>query len=166
MNARSQLPGFDRFFSLREPTLRIGIFTGVALSAVFSAWLLVANRVPQLERFASLRNLAAAGTLLVLMSIPVCPVPHLTCSHVCFGDSAVGRWRRFATFYWRWISHAWIAAWARFMCLCWPPSPTVPGRASLGCEYLRTCTATTSRGHSSQEPLTPNEATAVFSLWV
>lgn len=72
MNARSQLPGFDRFFSLREPTLRIGIFTGVALSAVFSAWLLVANRVPQLERFASLRNLAAAGTLLVLMSIPVC----------------------------------------------------------------------------------------------
>ncbi len=71
MNARSQLAGLERFFSLREPTLRVGIFTGVALSAVFSAWLLVANRVPQLERFATLRNIAAAGALLVLMSIPV-----------------------------------------------------------------------------------------------
>jgi hypothetical protein len=71
MNARSQLAGLDRFLSLRDSTLRIGIFTGVTLSAVFTAWLLIANRVPQFERFATLRNLAAAGTLLVLMSIPV-----------------------------------------------------------------------------------------------
>lgn len=72
MSARSQLAGLERFFSLRDPTLRVGIFTGVALSAVFTAWLFVANRVPELERFATLRNIAAAVTLLVLMSIPVC----------------------------------------------------------------------------------------------
>jgi len=71
MNARSQLAGLERFLSLRDPVSRVGVYTGIALSAVFSTWLFVANRVPQLERFATLRNLAAAGTLLVLMSLPV-----------------------------------------------------------------------------------------------
>jgi len=71
VNARSQLAGLKRFFPLRDSTLRVGIFTGVAVSVVFSTWLFVANRVPQLERFATLRNLAAATTLLVLMSLPV-----------------------------------------------------------------------------------------------
>lgn len=70
--SRTQLSGLERFFSLRGSTLRTGIFTGVALSATLTAWVLVANRVAQLETFAFERNCAAAGALLVLMAIPGC----------------------------------------------------------------------------------------------
>jgi hypothetical protein len=69
---RTQFSGIERFFSLRGSTLRTGIFTGLALSAVLVAWVLVANRVAQLESFALERNCAAVGALLVLMAIPVC----------------------------------------------------------------------------------------------
>jgi hypothetical protein len=69
---RTQFSGIERFFSLRGSTLRTGIFTGVALSAVLVAWVLVANRVAQLESFAFERNCAAVGALLVLMAIPFC----------------------------------------------------------------------------------------------
>ncbi|MGO9641515.1 MAG: hypothetical protein ACLP1Y_09460 [Candidatus Acidiferrales bacterium] len=72
MEARPQLAGMDRFFPLHHPTLRIGIFTGVSLSAVLLAVLFLANRVPQLERFALERNVAAAATGLMLMAIPAC----------------------------------------------------------------------------------------------
>jgi hypothetical protein len=51
--------------------LRIGVLTGVYLSCAFVAWLVVANRFPQLERFAGIRNLAAAAAALALMLIPV-----------------------------------------------------------------------------------------------
>ncbi len=71
MNARSQLAGIKRFFLLRDTTFRVGILTGVALSGVFLGWLFVANRVPELERFAYLRNVAGAAAVLVLMSLPV-----------------------------------------------------------------------------------------------
>jgi hypothetical protein len=70
--SRTPLSGIERFFSLRGATLRTGIFTGVALSAVLAAWVLVANRVAQLEAFALARNCAAVGALLVLMAIPLC----------------------------------------------------------------------------------------------
>jgi hypothetical protein len=69
---RPHLSGIERFFSLRGSTLRTGIFTGAALSAVLVAWVLVANRVAQLESFALERNCAAVGALLLLMAIPVC----------------------------------------------------------------------------------------------
>jgi hypothetical protein len=69
---RTQFSGIERFFSLRGATLRTGIFTGVALSVVLTAWVLVANRVAQLEGFAVERNCAAVGALLVLMAIPLC----------------------------------------------------------------------------------------------
>jgi len=72
MDARPRLPGLSRFFSLRDPALRIGFFTGVCLSGVFIAWLLIANRVPQLERFWLERNAAAAGAALILLAIPIC----------------------------------------------------------------------------------------------
>jgi hypothetical protein len=69
---RTPLSGIDRFFSLRGTTLRTGIFTGVALAFVLVAWVLVANRVPQLDSFAFERNCAAVGALLALMAIPAC----------------------------------------------------------------------------------------------
>jgi|HubBroStandDraft_6_1064221.scaffolds.fasta_scaffold460677_2 hypothetical protein len=70
--SRTQFSGIDRFFSLRGATLRTGIFTGVALSVVLASWVIVANRVAQLESFAFERNCAAVGALLVLMAIPLC----------------------------------------------------------------------------------------------
>jgi len=71
MAARSQLPGMRLFLWLRNASLRIGVITGVYLSFVFVAWLLIANRLPQLQPFAGIRNLAAAVTFLLLMLIPV-----------------------------------------------------------------------------------------------
>jgi hypothetical protein len=71
MAARSQLPGMRLFLWLRNRSLRIGVITGVYLSFAFVAWLVAANRFPQLQAFAGIRNLAAAVTVLLLMLIPV-----------------------------------------------------------------------------------------------
>ena len=56
---------------MRNASLRIGILTGVYLSGVFVAWLLIANRVPQLDALAGFRNRAAGVVSIVLMLIPV-----------------------------------------------------------------------------------------------
>ena len=69
--ARHQLPGVQWFLWLRNAALRTGILTGIYLSIIFIAWLLVANRLPQLEPFARLRNIAAGIALILLMAIPV-----------------------------------------------------------------------------------------------
>jgi hypothetical protein len=71
MAARPQLPGVRFFLWLRNAPLRIGVMTGVYLSCAFVAWLTVANRVPQLDSFAGLRNRAAGIIAVVLMLIPV-----------------------------------------------------------------------------------------------
>jgi len=71
MAARPQLPGMRLFLWMRNASLRIGVITGVYLSCVFVAWLLVANRMPQLESFAGIRNLAAGAATMLLMLIPV-----------------------------------------------------------------------------------------------
>jgi hypothetical protein len=55
-----------------HPVLRLGLVTGISLTGVAAAWLLVANAVPSLERFAVLRNLAAAVLAGLLMLAPVC----------------------------------------------------------------------------------------------
>jgi hypothetical protein len=71
MAARPQLPGMRLFLWMRNASLRIGVITGVYLSCVFVAWLLFANRMPQLESFAGIRNLAAGAATMLLMLIPV-----------------------------------------------------------------------------------------------
>jgi hypothetical protein len=48
-----------------------GIFTGVCLAAVFTLWVVVANRVPELELFARERNIAAVALLIFFASLPV-----------------------------------------------------------------------------------------------
>lgn len=55
----------------RSPVLRTGAVTGVCLSAVLTAWLIVANAVPRSAEFAGMRNGAAAALVVLLMLIPV-----------------------------------------------------------------------------------------------
>jgi hypothetical protein len=67
-----------------QTILRLGLIAGAALSAVAIAWLLIANRVPALDRLAMLRNLTAGALVVVIMLVPVwrfrgCPAHVLTC---------------------------------------------------------------------------------------
>jgi hypothetical protein len=55
-----------------HPVLRAGISVGTGLCVLSAAWLLLANRVPFLDRFAFERNLAAAAVAGLLLLIPVC----------------------------------------------------------------------------------------------
>ncbi len=67
----SQLPGQRWFLWLRNPALRLGVMTGIYLSAVLAAWLVVANRVPWSAKFADIRNILAAALGALLMLIPI-----------------------------------------------------------------------------------------------
>ena len=71
MAARSQIPGMRWFLWLRIASLRVGTLTGIYLSCVFVSWLVVANSVPELERYAELRNLVAGAILILILGIPV-----------------------------------------------------------------------------------------------
>src|SRR5574337_2151404 len=55
----------------RSPLLRTGLVTGAYLSAVFVAWLLVANRVPWSANFAGVRNAVALALAALAMLMPV-----------------------------------------------------------------------------------------------
>jgi hypothetical protein len=50
---------------------RTGVYVGVSLSVVFTAWLLIANRLPALEPLAVPRNIVAACLLGAIGGIPV-----------------------------------------------------------------------------------------------
>ena len=56
---------------LRNSAVRIGVYAGVALSLVFVAWIVIANRVPQLEVLATERNVITAILLALLAAVPV-----------------------------------------------------------------------------------------------
>ena len=56
---------------LKYPAIRLGIYAGVALSVVFVAWIVIANRVPSLEVLATERNVIAAVLLAILAAAPV-----------------------------------------------------------------------------------------------
>jgi hypothetical protein len=71
MATQHRLPGVRWFLWLRNVSLRTGILTGIYLSVVFVAWLLVANRFPQLESFAEARNLIGGAMLVTMLAIPV-----------------------------------------------------------------------------------------------
>jgi hypothetical protein len=71
MSVRANLPGYRRLQFLRNSAIRTGVYTGVCLSLVFVVWLLIANQVPLLERFALERNIAAGGVLCFLAAVPV-----------------------------------------------------------------------------------------------
>jgi hypothetical protein len=71
MSIRSNLPGYRWFHVFRNAAVRTGVYTGVCLTLIFVAWLVIANHVPFLERFALERNIAAAAVLCFLAAVPV-----------------------------------------------------------------------------------------------
>jgi uncharacterized membrane protein YvlD (DUF360 family) len=71
MSVRAHLPGYRWFHVFRNTAIRTGVYTGVCLALVFTAWLLVANRVPSLERLALGRNVAAAALLVLFALVPI-----------------------------------------------------------------------------------------------
>ena len=71
MTVRVHLPAYRLFRVFRNASVRTGVYVGVVLSIVFSGWVVVANRVPVLERFALVRNLAAVAVLGLVAAIPV-----------------------------------------------------------------------------------------------
>jgi hypothetical protein len=71
MLVRPHLPGYRWFHIFRNAAIRTGVYVGVCLSLVFSAWLVIANHAPFLERFAMERNIAAAAIMGFLGCIPV-----------------------------------------------------------------------------------------------
>jgi len=71
MLVRAHLPGYRWFHVFRTAAVRMGVYVGVCLTLVFTAWLVIANRAPFLERFALERDIAAAAILCFLAAIPV-----------------------------------------------------------------------------------------------
>lgn len=71
MTVRAHMPAYGSFHVFRDASVRTGVYVGVVLSLVFSGWVIVANRVPLLDRFALLRNLAAVAVLGLIALIPV-----------------------------------------------------------------------------------------------
>jgi len=71
MPVSAKLPGYHWFAFLKDAATRLGVYVGVALSLIFTMWLLLANRVPFLDAFAMPRNVIAAVLLLFFASIPL-----------------------------------------------------------------------------------------------
>ncbi len=71
MTVRADLPAYEPFHVLRNASVRTGIYVGIILSVVFSGWVIVANHVPSLDRFALARNLVAVVLLGLVALIPV-----------------------------------------------------------------------------------------------
>jgi len=71
MSVRSHLPGYRWFHFFRSAAIRTGVYVGVCLTLVFVAWVVIANQLPFLERFALERNDAAKAVFGFLASIPV-----------------------------------------------------------------------------------------------
>ena len=71
MQASVHLPGYRWLIFLRNVPVRVGIYTGICLSLVFSLWLVLANRVPLLERLAPERKVVAGFCLVLLACLPV-----------------------------------------------------------------------------------------------
>ncbi|MGH9742597.1 MAG: hypothetical protein ACRD51_09610, partial [Candidatus Acidiferrum sp.] len=59
------------FHALRNVSVRMGLYIGILLSGAFSGWVIVANRVPSLDRFALVRNLVAVALLGLIALVPV-----------------------------------------------------------------------------------------------
>jgi hypothetical protein len=58
--------------SLRNSAFSLGVLLGVCFSGIGLAWLLLANRIPHLDQFASERNIALAVAFVLLGFVPTC----------------------------------------------------------------------------------------------
>jgi hypothetical protein len=70
-NLEGPLPGERWFHRLPNAVLRIGILTGIYLSTVMLAAVLLANRSTWLENFANIRNWAARIVFALVLLIPI-----------------------------------------------------------------------------------------------
>jgi len=66
-----KLPGFHYFAFMKDVAVRTGVYIGVCLSLIFTAWLFTANRVPFLEPFAVPRKLIAGALLCLFACVPI-----------------------------------------------------------------------------------------------
>lgn len=64
-------PGYRWFHVFRDRAIRIGVYTGICLSLVLIAWILIANRIPFLEPLARQRNMLASALLILIAAMPV-----------------------------------------------------------------------------------------------
>ena len=71
MTPRTQLPGNQWFLWLRSSTIRAGVLVGIYVSFTLVAWLFIANRIPQLAPFATVRNYLEGAIVMALLAIPV-----------------------------------------------------------------------------------------------
>jgi hypothetical protein len=71
MTVRPHLHAYESLHAWQNASVRTGVYVGVVLSIVFSGWVIVANRVPFLDRFALVRNLAAVALLGLIALIPI-----------------------------------------------------------------------------------------------
>lgn len=71
MVARSQPRGTRRSSLPRNPVVRTGALLGAGFTGLFWAWLWIANRFPEYESLAQIRNVSAGVLLVLLMGIPI-----------------------------------------------------------------------------------------------
>jgi hypothetical protein len=71
MPVPTSLPGYHWFDFLKDAAVRTGIYVGACLSLIFTAWILIANRAPFLERLATERNIVAAILLAFFAAVPL-----------------------------------------------------------------------------------------------
>ena len=69
---RVSLPGVAWLDWLKNLPLRIGVLTGLYLTAIMAAALIVANRMPSLDVFAEIRNWSCYALFALIMIVPVC----------------------------------------------------------------------------------------------
>ena len=71
MSARASLPVYELSRALHNAATRTGLYTGVGMVLIFTAWLFVANRMPALESLAFERNVLGAAAFGLVALIPV-----------------------------------------------------------------------------------------------
>lgn len=71
MPANFSPPGYRWFDFLRHAPAKVGIYTGLWLSVIFVAWVVIANRIPFLEPLAQQRNVIATLLLALTASMPL-----------------------------------------------------------------------------------------------
>ena len=68
---RPHLLGYSKLHVFKNAAIRTGVYSGIGMSMILVAWVLVANRAPSLEPFALERNVTAAGALSLFAAVPV-----------------------------------------------------------------------------------------------
>ena len=117
MTVRAHLPAYESLHVLRNASVRTGVYVGIILSIVFSGWVIVANHVPSLDRFALARNLAAVILLGLVALIPI--LRFGACRVICWLRAWLhGAFSAWPIGFCAWISEAWRSASVPFRSSC------------------------------------------------